>query len=70
MYEFVLKDDNYDFTIRLLDDALMNAEFDDEELYFAYVKVLEDYVEANRIAEFRKQMIQYWKDKEKERESY
>ena len=54
----------------LLNDALMNAKYDDEELYFAYVKVLEEYIYTGKIAEFRKQMIQYWKDKEKERESY
>ena len=69
MNRYIPDNEDKELVITLMNDALMNAKYDDEELYFAYVKVLEEYIYTDKIAEFRKQMIQYWKYKEKERES-
>jgi len=70
MNRYIPDNEDKELVITLMNDALMNAKYDDEEVYFAYVKVLEEYIYTSKIAEFRKQMIQYWKYKEKERESY
>ena len=64
MNRYIPDNEDKELVITLMKDALMNAKYDDEEVYFAYVKVLEEYIYTSKIAEFRKQMIQYWKDKE------
>ena len=63
--------DNKDkgLVVTLLEDADMNAwQDDDEELYYAYIKVLEEYVYTEDIAKLRVTMLKYWKDHEQKRD--
>lgn len=67
--QYIVPDEDSDLTRRLINDAMMNARLcEDEELYFAYIKVIEEYIYAEKACAFRKQMIEYWKETEEERE--
>ena len=53
MNRYIPDNEDKELVITLMNDALMNAKYDDEEVYFAYVKVLEEYIYTSKIAEFR-----------------
>lgn len=60
--------DNEDYSLvtQLLNDADLNARLnEDDEVYFAYIKVLEEYVWTEKTGELRSIMIKYWKENEK-----
>ena len=68
-YHLIPNDDDWQMVWFLLKDAGMNARIcDDEQLYLAYIKVLEEYVYASKCNELRQLMLTYWKEKKSERE--
>lgn len=67
--DFIPDNEDKSLVNTLLKDAAMTAEYaDEEELYFAYIKVLEEYVYFENTSALRSAMIQYWNDMEEERE--
>ena len=67
--DLIPDNEDKEVVITLLNDACMNArQVDDEELYYAYIKVLEEYVYTRDIAKLRVNMLKYWKDHEQERD--
>ncbi len=68
-YHLIPNDDDWQMVWFLLKDAGMNARMcDDEQLYLAYMKVLEEYVYSSKCDELRQLMLTYWKEKKSERE--
>jgi len=68
-YRLIPDNEDQDIALRLLKDAGMNARMcDDEQLYLAYIKVLEEYVYVSKCNELRQLMLTYWKEKKSERE--
>lgn len=68
-YHLVPDNSDKEFVLQLLQDAGLNARmWDDEQLYLAYIKVLEEYVHVYKRNELRQLMLTYWKEIENERE--
>jgi len=68
-YHLIPDNDDQWLGLQLLRDADLNARIcSDEQLYLAYIKVLEEYVYTSTCSQLRQIMLTYWKEKKSERE--